>query len=250
MAHSAIAGAGEVQPQHQAPRPASDLGGRKLTLAQMQLRVFRALLIWPSLALGVVVGWLVALLVAASGSGNGISGLAGGIVALTLAPNLIAIACFAIGAIVSAAQGRRVRALAREALAAGPGAGPVASAVLVRAVRSSREVDPHQLLYAAHIPGQGVAPVIVPVPHGFPLPEKDSSAWLVLNPQMPAFASFYDTGFEQHQAAGADPALQHLSRVQRGLAVPGRNYWLPVAIAVVATLLSWGLLSLALALLA
>ena len=220
-----------------------------MTLAQMQLRVFRVLLIWPSVALGVIVGWLVTLLVAASGSGNGLFGLGGGMVALTLVPNLIAIACFVIAAVLSAAQGRRVQTLTRAALAAGPGAGPVVSAVLVRAARSAREADAHHLLYAAHVPGQGVAPVIVPVPHGFQLPEVGTGAWLVLNPQAPAFASFYDTSFEQHQAARLDPALQHLSRVQRGLAVPGRYYWLPVCVAVGVALISWGVLSLVVAVL-
>ena len=76
-----------------------------------------------------------------------------------------------------------------------------------------------------------------------------SAAWLVLNPQMPAFASFYDASFEQHQAAADDPVLQQLNRVQRGLAVPGRHYWLPVVIAVATALVSWGLLTLAIALL-
>lgn len=122
-----------------------------MTLAQMQLRVFRVLLIWPSIALGVIV----TLLIAATGSGNGLFGLGGGMVALTLVPNLIAIACFAIAAVLSAAQSRRVRALTRAALAAGPGAGPVASAVLVRVARSARDTDAHQLLYTVHVPGQG-----------------------------------------------------------------------------------------------
>lgn len=221
-----------------------------MTLAQMQLRVFRLLLIWPSIALGVIVGWLVTLLIAATGSGNGLFGLGSGMVALTLVPNLIAIACFAVAAVLSAAQSRRVRALTRAALAAGPGAGPVASAVLVRVARSARDTDAHQLLYTVHVLGQGVSPVIVPVPHGFQLPEVGSGAWLVLNPQMPAFASFYDASFEQHQAAADDPALQQLNRVQRGLAVPGRHYWLPVVIAVATALVSWGLLTLAIALLA
>ncbi len=67
---------------------------------------------------------------------------------------------------------------------------------------------------------------------------------------MPAFASFYDASFEQHQAAAVDPVLQQLNRVQRGLAVSGRHYWLPVVIAVATALVSWGLLTLAIALLA
>lgn len=248
MAHLTGVGAAEAQPQLP-PHPASGLGERHLTLAQMQLRVFRVLLVWPSIALGVIVGWLVVLLVAAAGTGNGLFGLGGGIVVLTLVPNLLAIVCFLIGAVLSAAQTRLVRALARAALAAGPGAGPVASAVLVRVARSSRDADAHQLLYAVHAPGQEVEPMIVPVPHGFQLPEVGSGAWLVLNPEMPAFASFYDTSFEQHQAAGADPALQQLTRVQRGLAVPGRHYWLPVLVSVATALISWGLLRLVVALL-
>ena len=251
MTDSAFAGAEEARSRFQpTSRPSAALSRHAPTLAQMQLRVFLMLLIWPSVALGVIVGWLVVLLIAASGTGNGLFGLGSGVVVLTLIPNVLALACFVIGAAMSAAQGRRVRALTRDALAAGPGAGPVVSAVLVRALRSARDADAHQLLYAAHTPGQGVAPVIVPVPQGFTLPQVGSGAWLVLNPQMPAFASFCDTGFDEHQAAAADPALQNLSRVQRGLAVPGRYYWLPVVVVVAAALVSWGLLRLAIALLA
>jgi len=248
VTHAAAVEAAHAQPLSQLPRemPVSKPGP---TLAQMQVRVFRILLVWPSIALGVIVGWLVALLVAAAQSGNGVFGLGGAVAVLTFVPNLLALSCFVIGAAMSAVQGRRVRSLARAALAGGPGSGPVATAVLVRIARAAKSVDAHQLLYAAHAEGQRVAPVIVPVPHGFALPQAGSSAWLVLNPKMPAFASYCDTGFDQHEGAGADPALQNLSRVQRGLSVPGRHYWLPVFVTLSATVVSWGLLSLALHLL-
>lgn len=140
MTHAAAVEAAHAQPLSQLPRemPVSKPGP---TLAQMQVRVFRILLVWPSIALGVIVGWLVALLVAAAQSGNGVFGLGGAVAVLTFVPNLLALSCFVIGAAMSAVQGRRVRSLVRRSRAAravGPLPPPCSCASRVRRSRSMR----------------------------------------------------------------------------------------------------------------
>lgn len=242
MAHPVIVGAAEAAAQPPSlPRPSTERGGRRLTLAQLQLRVFHRILTPLSVALGIMVGCLVTLIVATVNSGNGMFGLNGAAIMPTLFISFgAAMACMILSTILSVLANKRVQEMTKHVLSQGPSVGPLASAVLVRVVRSSRETVPSQLLYAAHVQGSEVVPVIVPVPSGYSLPRPRSGAWLVTNPLQPMFASFYDTSFEQHEAAATDPALASLTRVQRGLAVSGRKYWIPVLVTVAAAIVSWG----------
>lgn len=233
------------------PQSSAALGGRRTTLAQLQVRVFHRTLTPLLVALGIILGYLVALFVAAVNSGNGVFGVNGAaILPVMLISFGVAMACMILSIILSIIANKRVQKMTKSVLAQGPVDGPLASAVLVRAVGSSRRNVPSQLLYVAHVAGQEVGSVIVPVPWEYPLPKPRSGAWLVMNPQQPMFASFCDTSFEQHQAAATDPALASPTRVQRGFAVPARNYWISVLITVAVAIVSWGVSTVALRMLA
>lgn len=210
----------------------------QLTLTQWQQRVLQGTVVWFFIAAGIMLGWLAALLVAASGSGNGVFGVSGSSIYLVLIANGLVLVCVVIGAAAALADQSKARRIILDMLDAPPMVGPLASAVLVRVVRARRETEAHQLLYAAHPEGEAVRPVIVPVPNWAHVPEAGVGAWLTVSQQMPAFAGYFNTTPEQHAAALSDPAFEKLSKVQRGLAVPGSTYLLPLLIGVVALLVS------------
>ncbi len=210
----------------------------QLTLTQWQQRSLLWTVTWFFLAAGIMLGWLAALLVAASRSGNGVFGVDGSSVSLVLIVNGLVFVCIVVGACAAFANQSKVSRTVREALEIAPASEPMASAVLIRAALARRESDAHQLLYAAHPEGEPVRPVIVPVRQGDSLPEPGTGAWLMINRQMPAFASFFNTAPEQHAVALGDPAFEKLSKVQRGLAVPWSTYLVPALIGVVVLLVS------------
>lgn len=210
----------------------------QLTLTQWQQRSLQGTITWFFVAVGIMLGWLAALLIAASSSGNGVFGVNSSSVTLVLIVNGLVFVCIIFGACAAFANQSKVRRVVREVLEVVPAKEPMASAVLIRAVPARREIDAHQLLYAAHPEGERVRPVMVPVQQGGTLPEPGTGAWLVINRQMPAFASFFNTTPEQHAVALGDPAFEKLSKVQRGLAVPGSTYLVPALIGVVVLLVA------------
>lgn len=210
----------------------------QLTLTHWQQRALQRTVVWFLVAAGILLGWLAALFVAASSSGNGVFGVSGSSIYLVLIANGLVLVCMVIGAAVAWADLSTTRRIIVGMLDAPPLVGPLASAVLVRVVRARRETEVHQLIYAAHPEGETVRPVIVPVPNWAHLPEPGVGAWLTISQQMPAFAGYFNTTPEQHAAALNDPAFEKLSKVQRGLAVPGSTFLLPLLIGVVALLVS------------
>ncbi len=217
------------------------------TLSEWQQQALQGTVIWFFLAVGIMLGWLAALLVAAFGSGNGVFGLGGSSAWLAMIANALMLACVVVGVSVTAGFQKKARRRVAEVLAQVPATEPVASAVLVRIAYARRGSDAHQLLYAAHPRGEAVRAVLVPVPQGYDLPKPGSGAWLVLNQQLPAFASYFPAAPEQHAQALDDPAFEKLTRVQRGLALPGRAYLVPLLIGLVSLLVSGIAFSAALA---
>lgn len=217
-----------------------------LTLTEWQQRVFRATVVWFFIGFGIEAGWFAALIWAAKRSGNGLFGLSPSVIPLAIIAVLCLPACFAVGVAISALHQSRAARLALEMLAMTPATDPVVPAVLVRSVRAKRHSQAHQLLYAAHTGGGHVQSVLVPVPQGFDLPRPGSGAWLVLNEQFRAFASFAIATSEQHAEAASDPALSKLTRVQRGLAVPANTYLMPALVGLVVAIVAGAIFVVAL----
>ena len=192
-----------------------------MTLAERQRRTVLRGGGWYLAGAAVMLGWLLAWLIA-------LPRLTPEVIAQTSLFHLVAtgvmLVGFMIGLLVLLEDQRALMPRLVASLAESPAATPPVPAKLVRVipVRGNRVV--HQLLYAAHT-ARGVEPVMLALPASAPPPPPGTGAWLTLSPAHPDIAHFTPLAdAAQHASALQDPALARLTRVQSGLAIPGRAY--------------------------
>ncbi|WP_053387868.1 hypothetical protein [Leucobacter japonicus] len=190
-----------------------------MTLAERQRRTLLRGGGWYLAGAAVMLGWLLAWLIA-------LPRLSPEVIAQTSFFHLVATSVMLIGFVIGLVLLLRDQQAFTPRLVASMSATPAATAPvpakLVRIVPARGKRTVHQLLYAVHTE-RGVVPVALALPAAAVLPPTDSGAWLVMDPARPDIAHYATLADPaQHATALQDPALARLTRVQRGLAIPGR----------------------------
>gem|GEM_PF-5679687 len=185
-----------------------------------------------TIPLGVMLGGFFSLLVAVAHHGDMMWPIAVLVLGLVLTIPSSIVVMVTTGAEERKLQSRLDACAADAMLAFAPPPGragwTIAPAVLVRAMPQRRSAPYRTALYAANTAARGVLPVAVRLAATAP-PAVGSGAWLRLHPTDPAVAWIDpDAAPSQHPHAANDPALANLSRTERGLAVPARDWLWPL----------------------
>ena len=184
-------------------------------LSERQQRFLLTGGIWGPCGGAVMIGWLGAVLM---------QGASPRFIPMQLVVFGIMLAAFVVSMVMTIRMVAQTNRRLSASLSKPRGSGPVVPAVLVRAIPARRPKHAQQLLYAARMAG-GVGPVAVALPAASIAPRPGTGAWLALDPAEPDIAHFAEASvWAERGDPAADPALARPTKVESGLALPGRAY--------------------------